>query len=172
MRELVPKAGSIAVLVNPGNPVSTSEARDVEARGASLGLAIHVLAAAGESDFEPTFEAISSRGIGALLVANDPFLIDLRGHLVRLAAERAVPALYFTREYVEAGGLLSYGASIGDGYRKAGLYVGQILKGEMPANLPVLQPTKFELVINLKAANALSLTIPLTLQAQADEVIE
>ncbi|HKG82417.1 MAG TPA: ABC transporter substrate-binding protein [Beijerinckiaceae bacterium] len=172
LRELMPQVVSIAVLVNPGNPVSAAEGRDVQGRAAALGVAIHVISAAGENDFEPAFAAVASRGAGALLVANDPFLIDLRERLVRAAAERAVPAVYFTRDFVEAGGLMSYGASIKDGYQKAGGYVGHILKGAKPADLPVVQPTKFELVINMRTAKALGIVVPLTLQAQADEVIE
>jgi putative ABC transport system substrate-binding protein len=119
---------------NPGNPVSAAEGRDVQGRAAALGVAIHVISAAGENDFEPAFAAVASRGAGALLVANDPFLIDLRERLVRAAAERAVPAVYFTRDFVEAGGLMSYGASIKDGYHKAGGYVGHIRRAR---NLPI-----------------------------------
>ena len=108
----------------------------------------------------------------ALLVANDAFLIDLRDALVRMAAEHALPALYFAREFVEAGGLTSYGASIGDGYRKVGLYTGRILEGAQPGDLPVQQPTIFELVVNLRSAKALGLAVPAPLLARADEVIE
>jgi putative ABC transport system substrate-binding protein len=172
LRELAPKATRIAVLVNPSNPVSAPEARDVQARAAAHGLEVHILNAVGEADFEPAFATMAARRIEGLLVANDPFLVDLRERLVRMAAERAVPAVYFSREFAEAGGLMSYGASIGDGYHKVGLYAGQILKGARPAEMPVQQPTRFELVLNLRAAKALGLAVPLTLQAQADEVIE
>ena len=172
LRELVPKAAPIAVLVNPNHPTSRAEAREVQASAASAGIELHVLNATGEDDLESAFAAIASRGLAGLFVANDPLLVDIRDRLARMAAERAVPAIYFARDFVEAGGLMSYGSSIGDAYHKAGNYAGQILKGAKPADLPVLQPTKFELVINLKAAKALGLTVPLTLQAQADAVIE
>jgi putative tryptophan/tyrosine transport system substrate-binding protein len=172
LRELAPKAKVIAVLLNPSNPTSMTEAREVVARAAALGLKAHMLSAVGETEFPRVFEEAAALQVQALLVANDPFLIDLRERLVPLITKSGVPALYFTRDFVHAGGLMSYGASIGDGYHKAGGYAGQILKGAKPASLPVLQPTKFEFALNLKAANALGLSIPLTLQAQADEVIE
>jgi putative ABC transport system substrate-binding protein len=172
LRELVPKARSIAVLVNPHNPASSAEARDVQARTQAGKVELHVLQAAAAGDLEPAFAAMASRGIEGLFVANDPFLVDLRGRLASMAAERSIPAIFFSREFVQAGGLMSYGASIADGYYMLGLYAGRILKGDRPADLPVQQPTKFELVINLKAAQALGITVPLTLQAQADEVIE
>jgi putative ABC transport system substrate-binding protein len=172
LRELVPNLARIAVLINPNNPGAGAEAREVQARAAAVGLETQVVHAATEGDLEPAFVALSAGGIGALLLANDPYFVDLRDRLVTTAAKHAVPAIYFTRDFVEAGGLMSYGSSIGDGYHKVGLYSGQILKGARPADLPVQQPTKFELVINLKAAKALGLSVPLTLQAQADEVIE
>jgi putative ABC transport system substrate-binding protein len=172
LRELVPKARSIAILVNPQNPASTAEAYDVQTRGQASGVELQIVHAVAEADLAPAFAMMASRGIGGLFVANDPFLVDLRGRLAGMAAERSIPAIYFSREFVQAGGLMSYGASIGEGYHKAGLYAGRILKGDKPADLPVLQPTKFELVINLNAAKALGIPVPLTLQAQADEVIE
>jgi len=172
LRELAPKAVRIGVLVNPNYPAGVAEGGELQARGQALGLTIHVLNAAAESDFAAVFAVAAAQHIEALLVAGDPLLIDLREALVRTAAPYAIPAIYVTRDFVEAGGLMSYGASIGDSYRKAGAYAGQILKGAKPADLPVLQPTKFELVINLKTAKALGIAVPLTLQAQADEVIE
>jgi putative ABC transport system substrate-binding protein len=172
LRELVPKARSIAILVNPRNPASTAEAADVRTRSRASGVELQVVHAAGEDDLAPAFATMASRGIEGLFVANDPFFVDARGRLAGMAAERSIPAIYFSREFVEAGGLMSYGASIGESYHTAGLYAGRILKGDKPADLPILQPTKFELVINLNAAKALGLPVPLTLQAQANEVIE
>jgi putative tryptophan/tyrosine transport system substrate-binding protein len=172
LRELAPRAATIAVLANPNNPASTPEARDVQTRAAELGVEVHIFNAAGEADLAPAFAAIAARGVGGLLLANDPLLVDLRRKLVPMVAERTVPAVYFSRDFTEVGGLLSYGASIGDAYHKAGSYIGQILKGAMPAELPLQQPTRFELVINLNTAKALGLTIPPTLLARADEVIE
>jgi putative tryptophan/tyrosine transport system substrate-binding protein len=162
----------IGVLVNPNYPAGVAEGGELQARGQALGLTVHVLNAAAEGDFAAVFAVAAAQHIEALLVAGDPLLIDLRDPLVRTAAPYAIPAIYVTRDFVEAGGLMSYGASIGDSYRKAGAYAGQILKGAKPADLPVLQPTRFELVINLKTAKALGLAVPPTLLALADEVIE
>ncbi|HKH28297.1 MAG TPA: ABC transporter substrate-binding protein [Sphingomicrobium sp.] len=128
LRELAPKAGVIAVLANPTNPASTPEARDVQARAAALGVTVHILNLASEADLDPAFAAIAAHGIAGLLLANDPLLVDLRGKLVRMAAERMVPTVYFSRDFAEAGGLLSYGTSIGDAYHKAGGYIGQSSK--------------------------------------------
>jgi putative tryptophan/tyrosine transport system substrate-binding protein len=172
LREIAPKATTIGILVNPGNPTGVAEARDVEARATTLGLGTKLISAGGAGDLDPAFAAASQGKIQAVFICNDPFLIDIRNQLVRIVTERALPAIYFSREFVEAGGLVSYGASIADGYRKVGVYVGQILMGARPADLPVQQPTKFELVVNLKAARVLGLEIPPTLTARADEVIE
>jgi len=130
LRELVPKARSIAVLVNPHNSASSAEALNVQARTRAGEVELHVLHAAAAGDLEPAFAAMTSRGIEGLFVANDPFLVDLRGRLARMAAERSIPAIYFSREFVQAGGLMSYGASIADGYYMLGLYAGRILKGD------------------------------------------
>jgi putative ABC transport system substrate-binding protein len=172
LREIVPDATTIGILINPGNPTGVAEAKDVEARATGLGLSTKLISAGDARDLDPAFAAVSQAKIQGVFICNDPFLIDIRDQLVRVVAERALPAVYFSRDFVEAGGLLSYGASIADGYHKVGVYVGQILTGARPADLPVQQPTKFELVINLKTAKALGLEISPTLTARADEVIE
>jgi putative tryptophan/tyrosine transport system substrate-binding protein len=172
LRSLVPAAAAIAMLVNPNYPSSASEVQDVESAGRTLGLRISVFNARTESEFEPAFTAIAEQKAAALLVADDPYLVSQRDQLVQLAARYGVPAMYITRDFAAAGGLMSYGPSIIDAYRLVGVYTGRILKGEKPADLPVVQPTKFDLVINLKTARALGLTIPDKLLALADEVIE
>jgi putative ABC transport system substrate-binding protein len=172
LKELVPGATTIGVLVNPGNPTGVAEANEVEIRATALGLDTRVISAGGARDLEAAFAAVSQAKIQGVFICNDPFLVDIRDQLVRVVAERALPAVYFLRDFVESGGLVSYGASIADGYYKVGVYVGQILTGARPADLPVQQPTKFELVINLKTAKALGLEISPTLIARADEVIE
>ena len=172
LRELLPRAAVVGLLVNPNYPSALPETRDVQASAQALGLEVSILNASAESDFEPTFAAIVAQKMDALLVGDDPFLQSRRDQLVRLAARHAVPTLYYVRDFVVVGGLMSYGPDPADGYRLAGVYTGRILKGEKPVDLPVLQPTKFELGINMKTAKALGLTIPTTLLARADEVIE
>jgi putative ABC transport system substrate-binding protein len=172
LRELIPNATSVAVLANPNYPTALAEARDLQALAISPNLKVDLFNAVSEKDLEPAFAAISAQKFAAVLVANDPVFVDLRDALVRTAARYAVPTLYISRDFVEAGGLISYGADIKDGYRKAGIYTGQILNGAKPAELPVLQPSKFELVVNLQTAKVLGLTLPPTLLARADEVIE
>jgi len=172
LRELVPATRVVGVLVNPGRSDVEAQSRDVQQAGRRLGLQVTVMRASSERDIDAAFVGLAGQGITALLVGADPFFVNRRQQLVALAARHAVPSIYMSREIVTAGGLASYGASITDGYRQAGIYVSQILKGAKPADLPVVQPTKLELVINLKTAKALGLTILPTLLARADEVIE
>jgi putative ABC transport system substrate-binding protein len=172
LREIAPKAKTMAVLVNPTNLVSESEGMDMQAAAQAVGQQISVLKASTEDQIDRAFGTIVEDRIGALLVAADPFLHERRNQLVALAARHAVPAIYFSREFAQAGGLMSYGTNQPDTYRQAGAYVGRILKGEKPADLPVMLPTKFVLMINLKTAKALGLTVPLIMQMTADEVIE
>ena len=172
LRELVPNAAKIGFLVNPNNPDSQTQVSDVQGAAHSLGLQLPVLNAGDERAIETTFEEVGQQRLGALLVGSDSYFFALRDRILELAARHAIPAIYDRREYVAGGGLISYGSNVIDSLRQVGIYTGRILRGEKPADLPVLQPTKFELVINLKTAKVLGLTIPLTLQAAADEVIE
>jgi putative ABC transport system substrate-binding protein len=172
VHELVPKSTMIAVLVNPEFPDTDSQLGALETAANNNGQQIYVLEARTERDLEAVFTTIVQQKAGALLVAADPLLSQLHDQIVALAARYKVPAIYESREFVAAGGVISYGASIADAYRGAGVYAGKILKGAKPADLPVQLPTTFELVINLKAAKAIGLTVPPTLLARADEVIE
>ncbi len=172
LHELVPKAAVIALLVNPSNPNAEAQSKDLQATARAKGLELIVLSAGVERDFDTVSATIVQQRIGAILVGDDPFFGGRRDLLVVLAARRAVPMIHFQREFVAAGGLMSYGADSIDGYRQAGVYTGRILKGAKPADLPVLQPTKFNLAINLKTAKALGLTIPQTVMLRADEVIQ
>jgi putative tryptophan/tyrosine transport system substrate-binding protein len=172
LRLLVPNATAIAMLVNPNNPTSSTDQKDVQAGARSIGAQVSIFTASRESDFEQAFAKIAEQKMSALLIGDDPFLMSQRDQLVRLSAHHAIPTIAFSREFTDAGGLMSYGTSIINGYRQTGFYVGRILKGDKASGLPVLQPTKFELVINLKTAKALGLEIPPTLLARADEVIE
>jgi ABC-type uncharacterized transport system substrate-binding protein len=172
MHEMLPKVTDFAVLGHPNYPSSAAFISDVEAAAHSLGLRIEVFNTSTESEIDAAFAALSARRLGALLIANNPLFTTRREHLIALAARYAVPTMYVQREFADTGGLISYGPSLPDVYRLAGVYAGRILKGDKPADLPVMQPTKFELAINLKTAKALGIDIPPTLLARADEVIE
>ena len=172
LRELVPAAKTIGFIVNPNNPETEGQTRDLQAAATAVGQQIVVLNATGEADFELAFAKLIERQANAVIVSTDPVLLSRRDQIVALAARYRLPASYAWREAVAGGGLMSYGTSIGDAYRNAGIYTGKILKGAKPSDLPVLQPTKFELVINLKTAKALGLDVPAKLLALADEVIE
>ena len=171
LRELVPSATLIAMLTNPNNPADAN-VRDEQTAARAIGQGILVLTAATERDIETAFAALVQQRASAISVDADAALTAHRDQIVALAARYGIPAIYPWREYSEAGGLMSYGTNLVDAYRQIGVYVGRILKGEKPADLPVVQPTKFELVINLKTAKALGLRVPQTLQVAADDVIE
>ena len=172
LRQVAPKATTIAMLANPNNPGLVAEQRDVQAAALAIGQQLIVLNVSSGSDIEPAFATFVQRGAGALLVGSGAFLNSHRERLVVLAARHGLPAINAQREAAVAGGLMSYGTSISDAYRQAGLYAGRILKGEKPGDLPVMQATRFEFVINLKTAKALGLEVPDRLLALADEVIE
>ena len=172
LRELVPTSAVIVALVNPNNPTSDSQMVDIQTAARALGLQIQVVNASSEREIDAAFANIVERRVGALAVIADPFLANRRDQITALAARHALPAMYSHRQFVNSGGLISYGTDLVDVFRQVGVYTGQILHGVKPADLPVLQPVKFELVINLKTAKALGLTVPQTLLARADEVIE
>jgi putative tryptophan/tyrosine transport system substrate-binding protein len=172
LHELVPQATAIGVLVNPNFPLAETQLRDGQEAARTLGLQVHALRANTDREIDVAFETAVREHIGALAVAAAPFFDTRRGQLVALAARHAVPAVYQFREYAAAGGLMSYGIDPLDAYRQVGIYAARILKGAKSAELPLLQPTKFEFVINLKAAKALGLTLPSGLLSIADEVIE
>jgi len=171
LRQLAPKRfKKIALLINPSYQPGLDEVRQAGDR--SLGFQVNVLNGSTESEIDKAFATVSRQKVDAVVVATDPFLLGQRDQLVRLAARYVIPAIYFSREFVDAGGLMSYGPSIANGYRQAGIYTALILKGTKPADLPVVQPTTFELAINLKTAKGLGLTIPPSLLLQANHVIE
>jgi ABC-type uncharacterized transport system substrate-binding protein len=172
LHELVPGTTTVGFLVNPNNPVSELTTRDVLAAAPALGVQVQILKASSDREIDAAFVSLVQSRIGALLVRTDAFFNSRIEQLVALAARHAIPTLYTFREFVVAGGLISYGTSVTEAYRQIGLYTGRILKGEKPADLPVIQTTKHELIINLKTAKALGLEVPDKLLALADEVIE
>ena len=172
LRELAPQASVIACLVNPNSPEAETQLEDMRAAAHAISQDILTFNAANESEIDSAFAKLMRDRAGALLVGNDSLFVLRREQIVALAARYAVPAMFFLREFVTAGGLVSYGTGLNDAYRQVGNYVGKILKGSKPADLPVQQTAKIELVVNLRAAKALGLTIPPTLLARADEVIE
>jgi putative tryptophan/tyrosine transport system substrate-binding protein len=172
LRELVPSATVIGLLINPGNPTSDSQTRDVQAAARAIGVEPLILNVGSERNIDAAFASAVQQRVNAVIVGADSFFVSRRDQLVGLAARHAMPAVYFLREFADIGGLVSYGPSQTDAYRLAGGYAARILKGEKPADLPVVQSVKFELVVNLKTAKALGLEVPPTLLASADEVIE
>jgi putative tryptophan/tyrosine transport system substrate-binding protein len=172
LRQLIPGVASIGVLANPKYPDVDRQLRELQEAAATAKLEIHTVQASTVSEIDAAFVTVMQQRIGAILIASDPFFSGHREQVVSLATRYRVPTIYNQREYAEAGGLVSYGTDFADGYHQAGTYVGKILRGEKPNTLPVLQPTKIELVINLKAAKAIGLAVPQTLLVAADEVIE
>jgi len=170
--ELVPQAGVIAVLVNPNNANTERITRDMKEAARTKGVQIAILKAGTESEIDAAFANLVQLHAGALIVMGDPLFVNGRDQLVALSSRHAVPAIYQSREYAASGGLISYGTNFTAAFREVGVYVGKILKGAKPADLPVQQPTRFELVINSKTAKALGLTVPPSILARADEVIE
>ena len=172
LSELVPRVGVIALLMNPNNATAERVIRDVQEAARTKGLQLHVLKASSESEIDTAFASLVQLHAGALVVGADPFLSGRREQLVALASRRAVPSIYAWREFAASGGLISYGPSLTSAFRLVGHYAGKVLKGAKPADLPVQQPTTLELVINLKTAKALGLTVPRSMLMHADEVIE
>jgi ABC-type uncharacterized transport system substrate-binding protein len=172
-RELFPGATTVALLVNPANPVAATVSKDLQTVADTLGVRLHLLHASTEADFEAAFATAAQLRAAALVISGaDPLFVSHAAQLGALALRHSVPAIYQFREFAAAGGLMSYGGDARDSYRLAGVYTGRILKGEKPADLPVVQSTKVELIINLKTAKALGITVPLPLSGRADEVIE
>ena len=172
LHEVVPAAGMVGLLVNPTFPDAESQVRDVQAAAQTMAIGIVAIRASSAGDIDGAFSELVERRGGALLVASDPFLFAHRNRIITLAARHRLPAIYQWRDFAEDGGLMSYGTNLAEPYRLAGTYTGRILKGEKPAELPVVQSTKVEFAINLKTAKTLGLTIPLPLLGRADEVIE
>ena len=172
LRALVPGVQLIAVLLNPNRQDYARQKGDVEEAARTIGQQIHLLSASNESEIDAAFATATQLRAGAVLVGADPFLNSQRDKIIALAARHAIPAIYEQREHALAGGLMSYGTNLSEGYRQAGVYAGRILKGEKPGDLPVVQSTKFEFVINLKTAKALGIEVPPNLSAEADEIIE
>jgi putative tryptophan/tyrosine transport system substrate-binding protein len=172
VRQLLPGTATVAVIINPNSPEVAPQLADVQSASRAVGQPIAILNASNESDLDTAFASLAQHGADALLVTNDAFFFNRLDQIVALAAHNAVPTIYDRREYAAAGGLISYGPNYVDAYRQAGIYAGRILKGDKPGDLPVVQSTRFELVINLKTVKALGLNLPDRLLALADEVIE
>jgi putative ABC transport system substrate-binding protein len=172
MHELMPKVMDFAVIANPNNPNATLFISDVETAARTAALRIEVVHAASEGEFDAAFAALAARRTGAVLIANDPLFTTRRERIIALAGRYAIPTIYTTREFAESGGLISYGPNLADVYRLAGNYVGRILRGDKPTDLPVLLPTTFEMILNIKTSKALGLDMPATVLARADEIIE
>jgi putative tryptophan/tyrosine transport system substrate-binding protein len=172
LREMVPATRLVAVLLNPAMGTFESQSKDIQEAAHTVGLQTHALRVSTEAEIDAAFEMASEMRAGAILVGTDSFMISRRNQMIGMASRYAIPVMYPAREYALAGGLMSYGVSIANAYRQVGNYSGRILKGEQPGDLPVQQPTKFEFVINLKAARALGIEVPPSLSARADEVIE
>jgi ABC-type uncharacterized transport system substrate-binding protein len=172
LHEIVPKVTAIGMLINPNNPAANEQIKVAQVASLALGLQIYVAKSRSESDFDAAFALLTQQQVGALLIGGDALFNSQRARLAALAARHALPAIHFAREYVAAGGLMSYGSSVRDAYRQAGVYAGRLLRGAKPADLPVVLPTKFELAINLRTAKALGLTVAPSVLARVDEVIE
>jgi putative ABC transport system substrate-binding protein len=170
--QLVPKVSVVAMLISAGAMGDDEQAAELQTAAGHLGLTVRIFKASGADEFAPAFDAMAQQGVGALYVIADPYFTSRAAQIVALAAEHALPASYSFPTFTAAGGLMSYGANLPDQHRQAGVYAGRILKGAKPADLPVLQPTKFDLIINLKTSKALGLTVPQSLLIAADEVIE
>jgi putative ABC transport system substrate-binding protein len=172
LHDLVPKATDVALLVNPTSPDADVQSRDLQTGASAVGMQVRVFQASKDSDIDTAFAAMLERSVHALVVQADPFFTNRRDRIVALANRHTIPAMYPFREFATVGGLIIYGSDIAEVFRQIGVYAGRILNGQRPADLPVLQPTKFDLVINLKTAKALGLDVPPMLLARADEVIE
>ncbi len=172
LKKAAPDVSHVAALLNPANPASAPLVSEMQTAARALNVRLDVLDAGNPTKLDRAFAAIGTSGARGVIVSNEPFFFANRAKLVQFAASKRLPAIYFTRDFVDAGGLMSYGSSVADSYRRAARYVDKILKGAKPADLPIEQPTKFELVINLKTARALRLTIPQPLLVRADQVIE
>jgi ABC-type uncharacterized transport system substrate-binding protein len=172
LQELVPGGALLGALLNPKYPPAAGQLEDIERASRQIGRRVFIVKASNDAELDAAFAAVVRERVGALLVAADPYFDSRRNRIIAFAAQSRLPAVYQFREYVVAGGLISYGPSLTEGYRQYGIYAGRILKGAKPADLPVMQPTKFDFVINLKTAKALGFDIPPMLLARADEVIE
>jgi putative tryptophan/tyrosine transport system substrate-binding protein len=172
LRELLPKVATVAFLANPANPSAIADANDIAAAAQTLAERVVVLNAATEQECEAALAKVSQQGAGALAIQSDPFYNSIIEHLIALAKRYTIPVMYTRREFVAAGGLMSYGSSLTEAYRQLGIYTGHVLKGAKPADLPILLPSRFELIINLTTAKALGIDVPVSLMVRADEMID